>query len=375
MSERALLNVMDFEAAALERLQQPAREYCAGGANDEVTLRENCAAFGRIPLHYRVLRDVGTRDMQAQVLGLPLSMPILVGPTAFHQIAHPDGELATARAVNAAGTLMVLSTLSTCAMEDVGREMRAPWWFQLYVHRDRAITRDLIARAAAAGCRAIVLTVDAPVGGQRERDVRNRFALPQGLRMRNLLPAGAEAACLDVSVGGFAGYVNSLLDPSLSWRDLDWLTTQSSLPVLVKGIVRADDAVLAHEHGAAGVVVSNHGGRQLDTSPATIDVLERIVIAVDHRLEVLLDGGIRRGTDVLKALALGARAVLIGRPVLWGLAVDGERGVGRVLDILRTEFDVAMALAGCRSLADIDVDLIHPPMPPASRPLAGGRET
>ncbi|HSD73644.1 MAG TPA: alpha-hydroxy acid oxidase, partial [Steroidobacteraceae bacterium] len=299
-----------------------------------------------------------------------LSMPIVVAPTACHELAHPDGELATARAAGGAGTLMIISTLASFAMEDVSREATGPLWFQLYIYRDRGVTRELIRRAEAAGCRAIVLTVDAPVGGMRERDVRNEFRLPEGIVMRNLLSAGRSFAGLDDGGGSAADYINAMFDPSISWKDLDWLAAQTKLPVLVKGVVRADDAVCAREHGAQGVVVSNHGGRQLDTSPATIDVLESITTAVDGRIEVLIDGGVRRGTDVLKALALGARAVLIGRPVLWGLAVDGEHGVRNVLDILRRELDVAMALAGCGNVEEIDIGLIHPPNPAAARPVS-----
>ena len=370
MTETPLVNLYDFEASALARLPRPTRDYYCGGANDEITLERNRAAYEAIPIHYRVLRDVSERDLSTSVLGIPLSMPIVVAPTACHELAHPDGELATARAAGAAGTLMVISTLANFAMEDVRREATGPLWFQLYIYRDRGVTRELVRRAEAAGCRAIVFTVDAPVGGQRERDVRNEFRLPEGIVMRNLLPAGRSFAGLDEGNGSAADYINAMFDPSISWKDLDWLAAQTRLPVLVKGVVRADDAVRAREHGAQGVVVSNHGGRQLDTSPATIEVLESITTAVDGRIEVLIDGGVRRGTDVLKALALGARAVLIGRPVLWGLAVDGEHGVRSVLDILRRELDVAMALAGCCNVEEIDIGLIHPPSPVAARPAA-----
>ena len=371
MSERGAdpqVNLFDVEREALARLPIPARDYDCGGANDEITLRDNRAAYDRIALHYRVLRDVSQRDTSTTVLGAEVSLPVLIAPTAFHQMAHPDGELATARAARAARSLMILSTLSTCEMEEVARAARGAWWFQLYVYRDRGVTRELMQRAVSAGCKAIVLTVDAPVGGLRERDVRNRFALPPGLKMCNLRGAGQEHAGLEAEMGGVSGYFTRLLDPTLNWKDLDALAAALPVPLIVKGIVRADDAVRAREHGAAGIVVSNHGGRQLDTAPAPIEVLERIATAVDHRLEIYIDGGVRRGTDVLKALALGARAVLIGRPVLWGLACGGEAGVAHVLEILRRELDVALALAGCRSLAEIDVDLIRPPMPLHPRP-------
>jgi 4-hydroxymandelate oxidase len=374
MPDRPPVNLYDFEAAALARLPRPTRDYYCGGANDEITLERNRAAFEALPIHYRVLRDVSQRDLSTSVLGIPLSMPIVVAPTACHQLAHPDGELATARAAGAADTLMMISTLANYAMEDISRAATGPLWFQLYVYRDRGVTLELMQRAAAAGCRAIVLTVDAPVGGQRERDVRNEFCLPEGIVMRNLLPAGRAFAGLE-DKGSAAAYINAMFDPSISWRDLDWLAVHTQLPVLVKGLVRADDAVRAREHGAQGVIVSNHGGRQLDTSPATIEVLESISTAIDGRIEVLIDGGVRRGTDVLKALALGARVVLLGRPILWGLSVDGEQGVRRVLEILRQELDVAMALAGCCSVDEIDADLIRPPMPAVARPGARWQPT
>jgi isopentenyl diphosphate isomerase/L-lactate dehydrogenase-like FMN-dependent dehydrogenase len=353
-----LVNLQDFETAALARLPAGVRDYFRGGANDEVALRENRAAWERWQLHHRVLRDVVDRELATTLFGQRVDWPVLVAPTAYHRMAHADGELATARAAAACGTAMVLSTLSNTAMEEVAREARRGLWFQLYVYRDRGITAELIARAEAAGCGAIAVTVDAPVAGQRERDVRNRFAYPADLPMSNLLPLGSRYATPELGDGGFMGYVNRMFDPSLNDRDLEWIAARTSLPVLVKGVMRPDDACAALDHGARGLIVSNHGGRQLDASPATVDVLGPVVDAVDGRAPVLVDGGIRRGVDVLRALALGARAVLVGRPVLWGLTVGGEAGVRRVLDLLRHEFDVAMALAGCRTLADIDRSLV-----------------
>ncbi len=353
-----LINLFDFEKAALEKLPAGPRDYIGGGAQDEVTLRGNRAAYERWQIHYRVLRDVAVRDLSTALFGHRIDWPVLVAPTAFHRLAHPDGELATARAASAVGTTMVLSTVSNYAMEDVAREARRGLWFQLYVYRDRGITRELVARATECGCRAIALTVDAPIGGVRERDLRNAFAFPSDLPVRNVLPKGAEPSP-DAPAVSFQEYVNTMFDPSLGWSDLDWLCAHSSVPVLVKGVVRPDDAVRAAEHGAQGVVVSNHGGRQLDTAPATLDVLEPIAQAVGDRVTVLADGGIRRGTDVLKMLALGGRAVLVGRPVLWGLAVGGEAGARRVLELLRRELDIAMALSGCRTVGEIDRDLVQ----------------
>src|SRR5215203_5827555 len=356
------INLFDLEAIAREKLPRDAYDYYASGAHDEVTLRENRAAYDRLSLAYRVLVDVSRREMATTVLGQPVSMPLLVAPTAFHRLACPEGELATVRAAGAAGTVMILSTLSTTAVEEVVAAASGPVWFQLYVYRDRQATEGLVRRAEAAGCQALVLTVDAPFLGRRERDVRNRFRLPPGLAVANMLPAGYGDVPPAIADSGLAAYFAYLLNPSLSWPDVAWLQSLTSLPVVVKGIVRPDDALRAAEAGAAGIVVSNHGGRQLDTAPATIDVLPEIADALaarGHKIEILMDGGVRRGTDVLKALALGARAALLGRPILWGLAADGEAGAAWVLRLLRDELDLAMALAGAPTLADITRDLVR----------------
>lgn len=390
-----LLNVYDFEAAAKARLERMAYDYYASGAMDEITLRENQRAFDRIRLRYRVLRDVSRRSLATTLLGRRLSLPVLVAPTAFQRLAHPEGEMATARAAAAAGTVMMLSTLSNTALEEVAESARGalapaggdadgrgtPLWFQLYAYRDREVTEGLVRRAEAAGCEAIVLTVDAPVWGRRERDVRNRFRLPEGLRIENLLPAGREAFPEAEAESGLAAYVGAAFDPSLAWEDLEWLCGITELPVLVKGLVHPDDARLAAEHGAAGIVVSNHGGRQLDTAPATIEALPEVADRVAGQrapggFTVILDGGVRRGTDVVKALALGADAVAVGRPILWGLAVDGEEGARRVLEILREEVDLAMGLCGCASVAAVraaGVDLARPPGVDLARPPGADR--
>jgi 4-hydroxymandelate oxidase len=285
-------------------------------------------------------------------------MPILVAPTAFHRLACPEGELATARAASRARSVMILSSLSNTRVEDVCRAASGAVWFQLYVYRDRGATAALVARAEAAGARALVLTVDAPFLGRRERDVRNRFVLPAGLRVENMTAAGmgeVERRELD---SGLSAYFAEKLDPSLSWRDVAWLRSLTRLPVVVKGLVRPDDALRAVDAGASAVVVSNHGGRQLDGAPATAAVLGPVCDAVQGRVEVYVDGGVRRGTDVLKAVTLGARGVLIGRPILWGLAVAGEEGALAVLETLRMELDHAMALAGCARLSDVTRELL-----------------
>jgi 4-hydroxymandelate oxidase len=354
----SLYNLADYEREAAERLPREVLDYYASGANDEWTLRENRAAFERLRLFYKVLVDVSQRSLATTLLGHPLSMPIAIAPTAFHRLAHPDGELATARAAGQAGTLMILSTLSNTRVEEVVAAATGPVWFQLYVYRDRGATRALVERVEAAGVSALVLTVDAPLLGRRERDVKNRFVLPPGLCIENMLPEGLHELPAPQIDSGLAAYFANMLEPALTWKDLAWLGSVTKLPILVKGVVRADDALRAVEHGAKGVVVSNHGGRQLDGSPATIDALPPIVRAIGDRSLVLMDGGIRRGTDVLKALALGAKAVLLGRPVLWGLAVDGEAGVHHVLQLLRDELDLALALAGVPSITELGPDLL-----------------
>jgi 4-hydroxymandelate oxidase len=354
-------SLLELEERARGELEPSTFDYYAGGSHDEITLRENVAAYGRVRLHHRVLVDVSRRSMATTVLGAHVRLPVLIAPTAFHKLAHADGEVATVRAAGAQGTVMVLSSLSNTPVEDVVREATGPVWFQLYVYRDRAATEAVIARAEAAGCGAIVLTVDAPLIGTRERDVRNHFALPPGLSVANMLPAGYGTIAVRPGESGLAAYIAEMLDPSLAWRDVAWLRSRTKLPLVLKGIVRADDARRAVDAGVSAIVVSNHGGRQLDTSPPTIEVLARVADAVQGRCEVMVDGGVRRGTDVLKALALGARAVLLGRPVLWGLALGGQAGVERVLEILGREIDLAMALAGCASLDDVTRDLVTSP--------------
>lgn len=351
------ITISDFESLAKEKLTQMAYDYYSSGANSEVTLKENCDAYQRIFLKYRVLIDVSKRDLSTEVLGNKISMPVMIAPTAFHRMAHDEGEVAVARAAGAADTIMILSTLSNSEVEQVVKASAKPVWFQLYVFKDREITRDLIKRAEAAGCKALVLTVDAPLLGTRERDVRNRFDLPEGITVKNLETVFKEKLPKKDD-SGIASYVAAYLDASLNWKDIEWLRSITKLPLLIKGIACKEDAILSVDHGADGIVVSNHGGRQLDTCRATIDVLPEVADAVHGKIEILIDGGVRRGTDVIKAIALGAKAVLIGRPVIWGLALNGENGVKAVLEIFRKELDLAMALCGCDSVKKISKDLI-----------------
>jgi len=351
-------NLLELEEMARAKVPPAAFDYIAGGAEDETSVRRNREAYAHWALRPRVLADVSRRDTSTTVLGTKVSMPILVAPTAFHCLVHPDGEVATARGTAAAGTLMVASTIATKTLEEVASAVSAPRWFQLYVYKDRKVTEDLVHRAATAGYESLVLTVDTPVLGRREKDERNAFTLPSGLGIANLRPAGLDGMPERERGSAFTRYVTDLLDASLTWRDVDWLQSISPLPVVVKGIMTAEDARLAVDHGAKGIIVSNHGGRQLDSTLGTLDALPEVVESARGRVEIYMDGGIRRGTDVLKALALGAKAVLVGRPILWGLALGGADGVRAVLEHLRMEFDQAMALAGRASVDEIDRSLI-----------------
>lgn len=336
-----LLNVSDYEAAAAERLDAGTYGYYAGGAGDEVTLRDNVEAYRGWQLRPRVLVDVDEPSTATTILGREVSMPLLVAPMAYQRLAHPDGEVAMARAVAAAGTIMCLSTLATSTAEDVAAT-GVPRWFQLYVFRDTGVTTRLVDHARDNGFEALVVTVDAPVLGRRERDVRIGFTIPHDIAV----PALGRGGVTPVEA-------LALTSRSLTWKDVEAFAASAGLPVVVKGVLTAEDARLACEHGAAALVVSNHGGRQLDGVAATIDALPEVVEAVGGRIEVLVDGGIRRGTDVVKALALGARAVLVGRAPLWGLVVDGEAGALSVLELLRAEVELALQLVGARAPAEV----------------------
>ncbi|MGA1058204.1 MAG: alpha-hydroxy acid oxidase [Phycisphaerales bacterium] len=351
-------NLIDIETFARERLSKVVYDYYRSGAWDESTLRRNREAFGEIEFLPRVLVDVSTRDASCTLLGTRLSMPVLAAPTAFHRLAHPDGEAATARAVAASGSIMVLSSLSTTSIEEVVAQ-GGTVWFQLYANKDPGITKALMDRAIAAGCKALMLTADTPVWGVRERDVRNGFRLPAGVSAVNLASLDPTGDLKSRQGSGMGQAFDWMVHPALAWPELERICAASSVPVMLKGVARGDDAAKAIDSGCAGVVVSNHGGRQLDGTPATIDMLPAVVEAVGGRGLVLVDGGVRRGTDVLKAIALGADAVQIGRPQLWGLASGGELGVRRVFEMLAAELDIAMALAGCSSLANVPRDLVR----------------
>lgn len=333
------INVSDYEAPARARMDQGNWDFYMGGSEDEVTLRANRSAFERIRLRPRMLVDVSACQTATTVLGIPIQMPIMVAPTSYHRLAHPDAECATVRGAGQAGTLMVASTASSRPLEDIAASAPGPLWFQLYPSQDEQVTINLIRRAESAGYRALVLTIDMARFGRREKDLRNHYA--------RSLP------------GNFKNDGEAVRKDSLTWQDLDWLHSLTSLPFLIKGVLTAEDALLGLEHGVDGIVVSNHGGRQLDGSLASIEALPEVVEAVAGRCEVYLDGGIRRGTDVLKAVAIGARAVLVGRPILMGLAVNGAEGVQHVLELLRAEFEMAMALSGCPTVEHIDRSLVR----------------
>ncbi|XP_017933008.1 hydroxyacid oxidase 1 [Manacus vitellinus] len=352
----------DFEEYAKAFLPKSVYDYYRSGADDQETLADNVAAFSRWKLYPRVLRDVSAMDVSTSVLGQRVSVPVCVAATAMQRMAHPDGETATARACRAVGTGMMLSSWATSSIEEVAAA--APGgllWLQLYVYREREVAESLVRRAERAGYSGIFVTADTPYLGQRRADVRNKFQLPPNLRLKNF-PGSDLAFSSGKDFGensGLAAYVAETIDPSLNWEDIKWLRGLTSLPIVVKGILRADDAKEALKAGVNGILVSNHGARQLDGVPATIDVLPEIVEAVQGKVEVFLDGGVRKGTDVLKALALGARAVFIGRPLLWGLAYQGEEGAKEVLQMLKEEFRLAMALTGCRRVEEISRTLVR----------------
>ncbi len=344
------VNLFEFESLARRRLPPMAWNYLAGGSPDENTLRRNRERLDALRLKPRVLVDVSRVDTRLELLGETLEHPILLAPAGYQCLFHPEGEIAAVRGAGEAGALFVASTVATTSIEDIGRAATGRLWFQLYVQQDRGFTRELVRRTEAAGCRALCLTVDTPTLGPRDRERRSSLALPPGLRLENLVALGTP----EEHQSPFArGIYNPFLDPALTWEIVGWLRSFARVPLLLKGILAPEDARRAVESGADGVIVSNHGGRNLDTVPAAIEALPRVAEAVAGRVPLLMDGGVRRGTDIVKALALGAKAVLIGRPYLWGLAVGGADGVRQVVTMLRTELEMAMAMCGTPSLEAI----------------------
>ena len=343
-----LLDLPDFERAAKRVMSPMAWDYVSGAAADEITLRWNHEAYEKVRLMPRALVDVSKIDTRIRLLDRELASPILLAPTAYHKICHADGELATVKGAGDAHVTMVLSSFSTVTLEEVAAASKTPLWFQLYVQPDREFTRELVHRAEMAGYQALVVTVDTPVLGPRYRELRAKFSPPERSNLRGLKSATGAHRPTEESIFSIS------LDPKVTWKDIDWLRSITRLPVLLKGVQNPADAERAVEAGVAGIIVSNHGARNLDTGPATIEVLPRVVEKVGGKMPVLVDGGIRRGTDILKALGSGANAVLIGRPYVYGLAVDGAGGVTRTVNILRRELESAMALCGRTSIASID---------------------
>ncbi|KAJ6799202.1 peroxisomal (S)-2-hydroxy-acid oxidase GLO4-like [Iris pallida] len=346
-----LVNVNQFQELAKQTLPKMYYDFIKGGAEDEFSLRENIEAFQRIMIHPRILVDVRNINMSTTLLGHAMSTPILVAPTSMHKLAHPEGEVATARAAAACNILMALSYSASCTMEEVASSCDAVRFYQLYVYKRRDVTAGIVKRAESNGYKAIVLTVDTPRLGKREADIKNKMIVPKVPNFE-LVPVDIDSKMQEKG-SGVEAFAYETLDSSLNWKDIEWLKSITHLPILIKGVLTAEDARKAVEAGVSGIVVSNHGARQLDHSPAPISVLEEIVCAVSKAVPVLVDGGIRRGTDVFKALALGADAVMIGRPVIFGLAAHGEKGVRRVIEMLKNELELTMALAGCPCVKDI----------------------
>lgn len=364
---KALLTIADYRKAARKVLPRMAWDYFRSGSDRQTLLKRNREAWDAIELRPRVMVDVSNVDTSTTVLGLKLPFPALIAPMAYQKLAHKDGELAVARAAATCGVPYIVSTMATTSLEDIAK-VPGPKWFQLYCHKERAITEDLIKRAESAGYTALVVTVDAPVLGRRIADERNGFDLPKGMTRENLARyslssvegQGSRKAVLNPQPSTLNAVEGSHLselfrtrqDAELSWTDMDWFRSLTKLPILLKGVLRADDARRAREAGCAGVIVSNHGGRQCDAAVATARALPEVAAEVGGKMAVLVDGAIEWGNDIVRALALGADAVLIGRPILWGLAVGGEQGVGRVLDLYREDFLRAMQLCGCASITD-----------------------
>jgi 4-hydroxymandelate oxidase len=354
------LNLFELEAQARAQLSPTTWAYYAGGVDEELSLADNRAAWQRIRLRPRVLVDCATRNLAVDLLGAQLSFPLILAPTSYQVLAHPDGEIATVRAAHAAGTLAVLGTGNHFSVEEVAAASDgAPFWFQLYCYEPFSVTAQVVRRAEAAGARALVLTVDACYPPRRESLDRSGFRVAAPLRLGNLRGVGLRDAALAPDGGVTPEFIAGLQLTPLTWADVARLRDLTTLPILLKGVLTSEDAVLALEHGVAGLIISNHGGRQIDGALAAIDALPEIAAAIDGRLPLLVDGGVRRGTDIVKALALGARAVLIGRPYLWGLALDGEAGVRFVIEQLRREFDNALAQLGYPDARALPRAVVH----------------
>ncbi|MDF1827142.1 MAG: alpha-hydroxy acid oxidase [Legionellaceae bacterium] len=346
-------NTHDFEHEAKRILPSSIYDYIASGAYDEETLSNNKDAFKKIYITPRVLRGSTQTQTDISLLNHALPYPLFTAPTALHCLAHPSGEKATISALNELKLGMTLSTMSSVSLEEIAARANTPLWFQLYIHKDRSLTQNLIQRAEKSGFNALVLTVDVPIMGKREQDIRHQFKLPEGVSAQNLPDNYFNTHANQAQGSSIKNHADALFDATLTWDDIGWIKSLTTLPIIIKGIMRADDAMLALKHGASGIIISNHGGRQLDTMPATIDVLPDIADTIQRKMPILIDGGFRRGSDVFKALALGADCIMMGRPILWALAAHGVEGVKRLFEIYQDELKETMILCGCNTIEDI----------------------
>ena len=349
-------NVNQFEKAASSSLPKNIFDFFAGGAGEELSLRENITAFDRLKLMPRILKGINTPSLSTKILGQDVSLPLLIAPMAFQRLVHKQGETAVARASSQHGILMTVSTLSTSHLKDIKQVSSIPPWLQLYIYKDREITKNLIKAACGLGYKAIVLTVDTPLYAKKLRNPQNPIYLPPSAQVVNLIEAGLKLDNINPSC--LPQYLSSLLAPNICWKDIEWLRSITSLPILLKGILHPDDVQIAINNNIEGIILSNHGGRQLDTAITALAALQDLKEDIKEKTEIIIDGGVRKGVDILKALALGAKGVMIGRPIIWGLAVNGEEGVSRVIHILKEEFNMAMALSGFSSIDQINKDII-----------------
>tara|TARA_A100001234_G_scaffold199269_1_gene190515 strand:+ start:185 stop:1285 length:1101 start_codon:yes stop_codon:yes gene_type:complete len=350
-----LVNILDFQNISKKNIPKMAYDYINGGSNDELTLSRNVMAFRNILLKQKILVDVSKIKSSTTVFNSSIDNPLLLGAVSLHKLSHPMGEIATAQAAEALNTIMLLSSLSSTSLEDVSSASNSDKWFQLYWNKDRTLTKDLVHRVNGSKYKAIALTVDAPVLGHREKDVYNKFTLPDDIYLENFRKyAQGKLPVPQQSGSGLAQYVGHKTEDSITWSDLDWLKSNTNLPIIIKGLQTYEDAKLALKHEIQGIIVSNHGGRQLDGSLSSIECLPRVVDAVDDQIDILLDSGIRRGSDIVKSIALGAKAVLIGRPYIWGLGAFGKDGIIGVYNILIKEFLTTMKLIGCNDINKLD---------------------
>ncbi|MBS0184835.1 MAG: alpha-hydroxy-acid oxidizing protein [Proteobacteria bacterium] len=352
-----IISISDIQEQAKLILDPSIYTYFSGGSDDEITLSENAESYNKVLLKPRVLRDVRNITTRTTVLGQSISLPVLIAPMAFHKLAHQEGEIATVKAASDFGTIMIVSSLATASLEEIRKNSLIDPWLQVYMYKDRHITKNLLQYAHECGFKGLVLTVDTPLYGKRKRELINPFSFQEDIIPLNLVKAGLNLQ--EIPVVHRARYLSQLLDSSLTWEDIEWIRSITPLPIILKGILTEEDVSIAIEHKISGIIISNHGGRQLDTVPTPLEVLPKIAQIADGKIDILIDGGIRDGKSIFKAIALGAKAVLIGRPILWGLSVGGEHGVLKVLDIFSSELNLTMALCGCTSLEMISEEYLY----------------